>query len=244
MKNKQLYIDAFNRMNFLYFDMLGNLHGNNNHKEENLSWLSGNIDFIFFIGDIEVDELVRRMRNGEIPGVLNLEFEDKREDSFMKTGVFEKEITAVYMAHELGDTSLPESCKEMNFYKASNHEQLKTAGAILNSARDYRIFSFQDYRDMFNSDGLYFYLADYDGLPIAACMTQDGDDFLCITNIGTLSGYRRLGIASQLMHFAEREAVQRGKTIGVRYSLPIAIGACERVGYKVYGETVTLSLKE
>jgi len=231
-------------MNFLYFEMLGNLRGNEHHIEDNLRWLSGNINFIYFVGDMEITELVKRMQNGDIPNILNLEFGNERLDDFMVTGLFDKEITAMYMAHELGDIPLPESEQNLNIYKVSDIEQLKIVGAILNAARDYRIFNYQDYLDMFNTDGLYFYIAEYDGLPVAACMTKDGDDFLYLTNIGTLSAYRKLGIASQLMHFAELDAIERGKNIGVRYSYPIAIGACERVGYRVYGDTVTLWLKE
>ena len=238
------YTDTFKRMNFLYFEMLGNLRGNKNNIEDNLRWLSGNINFIYFVGDIEIVELVKRMKNGEIPNILNLEFGNERLNDFMATGLFDKETTAVYMAHELGDTPLPEPEKKYNFYKVSDKVQLKIAGAVLNCARDYMIFNYQDYLDMFNTDGLYFYLADYDGLPVASCMTQDGGDFLYLNNIGTLSAYRKLGIASQLMYFAEQDAINRGKNIGVRYSYPIAIGACERVGYRVYGDTVTLWLKE
>ncbi|MCL2188294.1 MAG: GNAT family N-acetyltransferase [Defluviitaleaceae bacterium] len=243
MENNQ-YADTFKRMNFLYFDMLGNLCGNEHHIEDNLRWLSGNINFIYFIGNTDIIELVQRMKNGEIPNILNLEFGNERLDDFMATGLFDKEITAVYMAHEFGNAPVPVSEKNLNIYRVSEIEQLKIAGILLNAARDYRIFNYQDYLDMFNTEGLYFYLAEYEGLPIAACMTKDGDDFLYLTNIGTLSAYRRLGIASQLMYFAERDAAKRGKTIGVRFSYPIAIGACKRVGYKVYGETVTLSLRE
>ena len=137
--NCNQYTDTFKRMNFLYFEMLGNLRGNKHHIEDNLRWLSGNINFIYFVGDIEIAELVKRMKDGEIPNILNLEYGNERLDDFMATGLFNKEVT---------------------------------------------------------------------------------------------------------MCFAERDAVQRGKTIGVRYSYPIAIGACERVGYKVCGETVTLTLEE
>jgi len=242
--NYSQYADTFKRMNFLYFEMLGNLRGNEHHIDVNLRWLSGNINFIYFVGNIDIIELVQRMKNGEIPNILNLEFGNERLDDFMATGLFDKEVTAVYMAHELGDKPLPEPEKNLNIYKVSDIEQMKTVGTVLNTARDYRIFNYQDYFDMYNTDGWYSYLAEYDGLPVAACMTKDGDDFLYLNNIGTLSPYRRLGIGSQLMYFAERDAIQRGKKIGVRFSYSIAIGASERIGYKVCGETVTLTLKE
>ena len=240
--NHHLYIDMINRMNLAYFEMLGNLRGNENHKEDNLRWLTGNITYIYFVGEVEVNAVIRRMKAGEIPETIMFQVGDAQSELFMDTGWFTKEIVAV-MAHELGDTSLPKLGRKLNIFKVSEISQLKTAGAILNTARNFRLFSFQDYLDMMN-DGQCFYLAEYDGLPVGACMTMDGDDFLAIPFIGTLPGYRRLGIAGHLIQAAEREGINRGKTVGVRNAFPMAIGACKRVGYREYGDTITLTLKE
>jgi len=239
--NHNQYIDIINRMNLDYFEMLGNLRGNEKHKEVNLHWLTGNINYIYFIGEVEPDEVIRRMKDGEIPETIMFQVGDAQSELFMDTGLFDKEIVAV-MAHELCDTVLPEQDKELTIYKVTEISQLKSAGAILNTARDFRLFSFQDYLDMMN-DGQCFYLAEYDGLPVGVCMAMDGEDFLALTWIGTLPGYRKLGIAGHLMQAAEQEGINRGKTIGVRNALPIAIGACKRVGYREYGDTVTLTLK-
>ena len=84
--NYSKYADTFKRMNFLYFEMLGNLRGNEHHTEVNLRWLSGNINFIYFVGNIDIIELVQRMKNGEIQSVLSLEFGNARLDDFMATG--------------------------------------------------------------------------------------------------------------------------------------------------------------
>ena len=240
--NRNQYIDIINRMNLDYFEMLGNLRGNEKHKEVNLHWLTGNIDYIYFVGEVDADEVIRRMKDGEIPETIMFQVGDAQSELFMDTGLFDKEIVAV-MAHELGDTSLPKPAEGLNIFKVSEITQLKSAGAILNTARDFRLFSFRDYLDMMN-DGQWFYLAEYDGLPVGACMAMDGKDFLALTWIGTLPGYRKLGIAGHLMQAAERDGINRGKTIGVRNVLPIAIRACKRVGYREYGATITLTLKE
>jgi len=240
--NHNQYIDIINRMNLRYFEMLGNLRGNENHKEDNLHWLTGNIAYIYFVGKVEVDEIIMRMRTGEIPKTLMFQVGDAQSELFMATGLFNKEIVAV-MAHELGDTSLPKMDNKLNIFKATEISQLKSAGAILNTARDFRLFSFEDYLDMVNG-GQHLYLAEYDGLPVGACMTMDGDDFLAIPFIGTLPGYRKLGIAGHLIQTAEQEGINRGKTVGVRNAFPMAIGACKRVGYREYGDTVTLTLKD
>jgi len=240
--NHNQYIDIINRMNLSYFEMLGNLRGNEKHKEDNLHWLTGNIAYIYFVGEVEVDEVVRCMKTGEIPETIMFQVGDAQSELFMDTGLFTKEVVAV-MAHELADTSLPKPDKELNIFRVNEIEQLKSAGAILNTAREFRLFSFQDYLDMMN-DGQCFYLAEYDGLPVGACMTMDGEDFLAIPFIGTLPGYRKLGIAGHLIQAAEHEGINRGKTIGARNAFPIAIEACKRVGYREYGDTVTLTLKE
>ena len=241
MTNAQ-YIDSINRMNLLYFEMLGNLRGNENHKEDNLHWLTGKIDYIYFIGEVAVREIIGRMNADEIPETLMFQVGDTQSERFTATGLFTKEIVAV-MAHELGDTSLPKPDERLHLFKVSEISQLKAAGAILNSVRDFRLFSFEDYLDMMN-DGQCFYLAEYDRLPVGACMTMDGDDFLAIPFIGTLPGYRKLGIAGHLIQMAEREGIHRGKTIGVRNAFPIAIGACKRAGYREYGHTVTQTLSK
>ena len=221
--NHNRYIDIINRMNLQYFEMLGNLRGNEKHKEDNLYWLTGKIDYIYFIGEVKVDEVINRMKTDEIPKTLMFQVGDARSELFKSTGLFTEEIVAV-MAHELGDTSLPKPGKELKIFKVSEIAQLKAAGAILNSSRDYRLFSFEDYLDMMNA-GQCFYLAEYDGLPVGACMTMDGDDFLALPWIGTLPGYRKLGIAGHLIQAAESEGVNRGKTVGVRNAFTHHCGA-------------------
>ena len=229
-------------MNLLYFEMLGSLRGNENHKEDQLRWLTGNITYNYYVGDAAVGEIVSRMRAGEIPANLSFQVGDARSELFMTTGLFTKETVAV-MAHELGDTPLPKPKIGLSVFNVNEIAQLKIAGAILNTARVYRLFSLEDYLDMMNNDGQYFYLAEADGLPVGACMAMDGDDFLATTWIGTLPGYRKMGIAGHLLQAAEHDGINRGKTIGVRNALPIAIGACKRVGYREYGHIVTLTLK-
>ena len=95
---------------------------------------------------------------------------------------------------------------------------------------------------MLNNNGQYFYLAEYDGLPVGACMAQYGDDFVNISWVGTLNGYRKLGIAGYLIQEAEREAIKQGKAIGVLHALTDAVGAYKRIGYKEYCKTVQLEL--
>ena len=236
------YINIINRMNLDYFEMLGKLRGNESHVETNLYRLSGNINYIYCIGKVEVGEIIKRMTVSDIPDTIMFQAGDEQSELFMSTGLFTKETVAV-MAHELGDTSLPTFGKELKIAKVSDASQLKAAGAILNSTLYYTMFSFQDYLDMMDNDGQYFYIAEYNGLPVGACMTMDGDDFIHLAWIGTLPAYRKLGIAGHLIQAAERDGVNRGKKFGARNAYPISINACKRAGYREYGHTVTLTLK-
>ena len=109
------YINIINRMNLLYFEMLGNLRGNIKHKEDNLYWLTGNITYIYFVGEVDVDKVVMRMRAGEIPETIMFQVGDAQSELFFNTGLFTKEIVAV-MAHELGDTLIPKPEKRLNVF--------------------------------------------------------------------------------------------------------------------------------
>ena len=64
------YFDEIKRGHFLYWDMLGNLHGVVNHKEEKLRWLTGDINFSYFADGVEMDDTIKRMSSGEIPKSL------------------------------------------------------------------------------------------------------------------------------------------------------------------------------
>ncbi|MDR0896262.1 MAG: hypothetical protein LBN04_00240 [Oscillospiraceae bacterium] len=69
MTDKQ-YFDAILRGHFRYWEMLGNLRGNQNHQEDNLRWLTGDINHTYFTGKIEKEPLIQRMKDGEIPDNL------------------------------------------------------------------------------------------------------------------------------------------------------------------------------
>ena len=87
-------------------------------------------------------------------------------------------------------------------------------------------------------DRRFFYLAEYDGLPVGAVMSQHGDDIVNISWVGTLPGYRKLGIAGYLIQMAERDGLLHGKTIGVLHGYPEAVGAYHRVGYRAYSRGI------
>ena len=113
--NKQ-YINIINRMNLDYFEMLGKLRSNKSHIENNLYRLSGNINFIYCIGKVETDEIIKHMMAGDIPDIIMFQAGDEQPELFMSTGLFAKETVAV-MAHELGDTSLPMPAEEVKIAK-------------------------------------------------------------------------------------------------------------------------------
>jgi ribosomal protein S18 acetylase RimI-like enzyme len=120
--------------------------------------------------------------------------------------------------------------------------QLKMAGAILNAAFWYKLFTFEHYLEMMENEGQFFYLAEYDGLPAGACMSQHGDNFINISWAGTLPGYRKLGIAGSLIQEAERGGILHGKKVGVLHGRPDAVGAYRRIGYRDYCKGIDLEM--
>lgn len=245
MTDKQ-YIDAIHNGHFLYWDMLGGLQGAKNHKEKNLRWLTGDIYYNYYCGAFDVENVIKRIKNGEIPKTLTF-FTDNDEagliEPFRATGLFNEAMRATGMAHNLLDSVLPEPDKRLNLFRVCDTMQLKMAGSILNTVFEYRLFPYEHFIKMMENDGQFFYLAEYDGLPVGACMAQHGDCFVNISWVGTLPGYRKLGIAGYLIQMAEHDGIQHDKTIGVLHAFPDAVGAYRRTGYKEYCKTIVLELQ-
>ena len=236
MKNER-YADTIMRGHFLYWDMLGNLCGIENHKEDNLQWLTGDISHTYFTSNVGVENTAERIKRGEIPAnllFLSDNFDESRTEPFLSSGLFRKSSETIGMAHELCDTALPEPDRRINLLRVREISQLKAAGAILNAVFEYNIFSLDKFMEMFESTRQFFYLAEYEGLPVGAVMSQHGDDYVNISWVGTLPGYRKLGIAGYLIQMAERDGIERGKALGVLHGYPGIVGAYRRLGYEEY----------
>ncbi|MDR0325056.1 MAG: GNAT family N-acetyltransferase [Oscillospiraceae bacterium] len=240
MTDKQ-YSDMILQGHFLYWDMLSTLHGVESHNESNLRWLTGNINYNYYIGDVQVDDVAGRIKNGDIPNNLLFLVDNPDTDPsepFVASGMFKKDFISFGMAHELLDIQLPKPDNRLNVFRVREISQLKAAGAILNSVFHYRLFTFGHFLNMFENNGQFFYLAEYDGIPVGAVMAQHKDSFVNISWVGTLPGYRKLGIAGYLIQMAERDGILNGKTTGVLHGFPDAVGSYRRIGYKTYSRGI------
>ena len=83
---------------------------------------------------------------------------------------------------------------EFFLFRVNEIYQLKICGAILNAAFEYDLFSFEHYLDAFNHPCVRFYLAEYKGIPAGACMSIIDNDIVDIGWVGTLKGFRIIGI--------------------------------------------------
>jgi hypothetical protein len=244
MNNKQ-YTDIIKRGHFLYWNMLGKLRGIENHHEKGLRWLTGDVTYNYSVETSDVNDVIQRMKNKEIPDnlvILTDNLEDNPAEIFLATGLFKSGSGTTGMAHDLLDTPLTKPDKRLNIFRVNEISQLKMAGAILNGVFDYRLFSFEHYLEMMQNEGQFFYLAEYDGLPAGVCMSQHGDDFINISWVGTFIGYRRLGIAGYLIQKAEHDGVQYGKKVAVLHGRPGAVGAYRRIGYRDYCKGIDLEM--
>lgn len=235
--------DAILRGHALYWDMLGEMRGNQNHKGA-LSFLSGDLHFAYDLvledGDynLQVEQLIGRIAQKEIPDMLSILPTSAPAgldvvDCFMRTGKFVPQFTSLGMAKELSaQRSLPKAEKKLNILRVHDETQLKMSGAILNAVFDYDLFSYSHYLDAFQMHNVHLYLAEYDGLPVGACLVIYGEDLMEVAWVGTLPGYRKKGIAGQMMVMAEQDAFYMGKKISVLTAFEGAIHAYERIGYE------------
>jgi GNAT superfamily N-acetyltransferase len=237
-----LYTDYIWRGHVLYWDMLGNMRGNCNHKSD-ICWLSGDVDYSYSMTlsgpdyEQQVERIISRIRNQAIPGniVISPQSAPPNVDvmgHFMRTGLFRMGLRTLGMVKELHrEPAFPKTEKCLNLYRVNDPGQLKMCGAILNAAFEYDLFAYEHYLDAFNMPEVRFYLAEYAGLPVGACMSIMGEDFVDIAWVGTLDGYRKKGIAGHIIRAAEKDALQDGKTIAVLTAFEGAINAYQRIGY-------------
>ena len=228
----------------LYWDLLGSMRGNNIHKGE-VCWLSGDINFTYLTklnADYknQLDLIVKQIISKEIPDNIAVSPDSINDNADLveyinKTGLFKKSFTSLGMAKELdANTSFPKPGKHLNIFRVNNSSELKMCGAILNAAFEYDLFSFEHYLDAFNTQEVTFYMAEYNGLPVGACMSITKEDILEIAWVGTLNGYRKKGIAGHLINAAEKDALQKGISIAVLTASEGPINAYKRIGYNGY----------
>jgi len=253
MTNKQ-YNDAIMRGHFMYWDMLGTLRGNEAHKGS-LCWLSGDITYNYAVKldgpdyENEVKEIVKKIENKQIPDNITISPATASPNVdicrlFLSHEGFSIERTNCGMAkdlHSSAENKVP--TKNINLFRVNEIHQLKMSGAILNTAFEYDLFSYEHYLDLFSHPCVRFYLAEYDGIPVGACMSILADDVVEIAWVGTLNGYRKKGIAGFLICMAEKDATEKGISVSVLTAAPGAVNAYSRIGYKPYCEINVINYK-
>lgn len=245
------YVDYIVKGHMHYWDMLGNMRGNENHKG-NINRLSGDINYIYsanFNGPDyceEVEGIVRKIKNKQIPDSLIIVPQAIPSnvdicELFLSHGGFNNIRSDCGMAKKLQvNMDFPVPPENINLFQVNEIHQLKMSGAILNTVFEYDLFSFEHYLDAFNNSSVRFYLAEYNGIPAGACMSILGDDFVEIAWVGTLNGYRKMGVAGYLINMAEKDAIDEGKSISVLSAFEMGINAYKRIGYKPYCEFNTI----
>lgn len=236
-----------------YWHALGQLPDNTAH-EDLVYWMSGHIRHSYFlkldaakyeeqcaaiIADMRAKRLPRNfpIAPGSIEGDIDL------VGYLVGTGYFEQQESSEGMAKVL--TKAEETPHQNLVLKRVEHQNdLKVTGAILNAAFEYDLFSFEHYQALSAMPYVHFYLAEYQGLPVSACMALYADEFVEIAWVGTLPGYRRKGIAGTLMGLAEQDALQQGKQVAVLNAFKAAAGAYRHVGYETYFEFRGVAYKE
>ena len=226
-----------------YWSMLGSIRGSENHHQGNLRWVSGHVECVHSVKlegpdyKKEADEIIKKVEDRELPYRLLI-----TPDS----APAEVDVCGLFLSHEgfavesnygmikelNSDLIFPVPPQNINLFRVNDMYQLKSAGSILNAAFEYDFFSFEHYLDIFNIPSNYFYLAECNGIPAGALMAMHDDDLLEISWVGTLKGYRKKGIASHLIHMAEKDAIKKGMSISSISAFPEASGAYIHAGYR------------
>lgn len=229
----------------LYWDMLGKMRGNGNHKG-NVCWLTGDVNYSYDIKlegcdyNEQIKNVIQRIKNKELPNNITILPDSAPTgvdllDTLIKTNLFKLGYTSLGMAKILHpELEFPKADKRLNIYHVKDLYQLKMSGAILNAAFEYDLFSFEHYLDAFNMHQVSIYLAEFDGVPVGACLSISHNEVMEIAWVAVLPGYRKKGIAGNLINEAERDAAQNEKTISVLCSFEGAVNAYQRIGYKAY----------
>jgi GNAT superfamily N-acetyltransferase len=243
--NEDKYISHIMQGHELYWNMLGNMRGNQNHTGD-ICWISGDLFYSYATKlkgtdyESHIEQIIGRIKSREIPRNILISPSSAPANVnafalFMKTGDFKAKRTNLGMLKELNsDTVFSQVDKCLNIFRVNELWQLKICGAILNAAFEYDLFSFEHYLDAFNMQEVNFYIGEYKGLPVGACMSIEGKDIVEIAWVGTLNGYRKKGIAGHIIQAAEKDALYKGKGIAVLSAFEGAINAYKRIGYTGY----------
>jgi len=234
-------VDAYKE----YWTFLGSMRGINNVSGK-ICRLEGDVSVTYFVtldeNSIEAeladmaDKIKAQESNNEfivIPELYTTNIEDAiARNSHFKLG------HSYGMAKELSHEGYgKQEDKELNIFRVNDRVHLKICGAILNAGFEYDLFAFTHYLDAFNNHKIRFYLAECKGLPIGACMSMYGKDYVEIVWIGTLKGYRKKGIATKVMQMAEMDALRAGKTLSI-----LTCGQENRKTYEGMGYTQRCTL--
>jgi GNAT superfamily N-acetyltransferase len=239
----------------MYWDMLGTLRGIEAHKG-NLCWLSGDVKYNYSVKfdgpdyNKEVREIVKQIRDRQIPDNLTITPDTAVPDVdalslLLSDDGFRVETSYCGMAKELhSGAAIKIPPKDINLFRVNEIYQLKISGAILNAAFEYDLFSFEHYLDAFNHPCVHFYLAEYKGIPAGACMSIIDNGIVDIGWVGTFKGFRKKGIAGYLISMAEKDAVEKDKSVSVLSASADAVNAYSRIGYKPYCEIHVIKYKK
>jgi ribosomal protein S18 acetylase RimI-like enzyme len=103
------------------------------------------------------------------------------------------------------------------------------------------ILSFEGFQDIFRQAGASFFLATFDDVPAAACMTLASGELATLEMVATLVKYRNLGLGTAVTSASLTSLRECGTRVVSLRGEPEAINLYKRLGFREYCRRVVAS---
>lgn len=252
--NEQYYYNCIDEALTLYWKTLGKARGMKIHSKD-IEYVTSDDgkgpERIFNINidseNIEerIDEIIAHIKAGIIPDsfLITPNTQPKNLADILSEKGFKLDISGSFMAMDLSESNIklnqPDNVK---MKKVDNLEELAQWIMIINKDLfGCEIMSFDQFHDIYLMDNTKFYIALYDDVPAAACMTITDKNIADLDMVVTRKEYRKRGLATEVITKALIDLKEYGiKTVSLRAE-PDGINLYKKLGFKEYSKRTVLS---
>lgn len=252
--NEQYYFNCIDEALILYWKTLGKARGMKIHSSDieyvtsddgkgperifNISIDSENIEE-------RINEIIAHIKAGIIPDsfLITPNTQPKNLADILSKKGLKLDTTGSFMAMNLSESNIklnqPDNVK---IKKVDNLEELAQWIMIINKDLfGCEIMSFDQFHDIYLMDNTNFYIALYDDIPAAACMTITDKTISDLDMVVTRVEYRKRGLATEVINKALIDLKEYGiKTVSLRAE-PDGINLYKKLGFKEYSKRTVAS---
>lgn len=192
-----------------------------------------------------INEIIAHIKAGIIPDsfLITPNTQPKNLVDILSKKGFKLDTTGSYMVMDLFQSNLKlKQPKNVKMKKVNNLEDLAQWIMIINNDLfGSEIVSYDQFHDIYLMDNTNFYIALYDNVPAAACMTITDKTIADLDMVATRKEYRKRGLATEIINKALIDLKEYGiKTVSLRAE-PDGINLYKKIGFKECGERIVVS---